>query len=474
MRVLLTGANGYIGRRLKYALMEKEGITLRLMVRHEGSLSETARRKCEIALGDVLKPQTLDDAVRGVDVAYYLVHGLTHENFRELDRQSARNFLQACIRGGVKKIIYLGGLGDKKTGSEHLLSRIETGEILSSAPEAVRCIWFRAGVIIGSGSASFEIIRNLVQKLPVMITPGCINSLVTPIGVDDVIAYLTEALELQSDQNLMVDLGEEAMSYGDLMLRVASAMGLKRHLIPLNILTPRLASYWVSLFTPVPYSVASALIEGLSSEVVVTNDFRHRYFNVRTHTLEEAVGRAVAEIESHQVMSRWSDSGSGAWEIDHLHDVADALFVDRRSVGLEGISPRSVYRSFCSIGGKNGWFGYDWLWNVRGIIDKLFKGAGLNRGRRDPVELRIGDCVDFWKVVDLVPDERLLLFAQMKLPGKAWLEFKIHQGKLVQSAYFYPDGVWGRFYWYLLIPVHTLIFTNMARSIVRHARDNGV
>lgn len=473
MRILLSGANGYIGRRLKYALIGKEGVTLRLMVRNPASLSEGAKEKCEIVQADMLKPQTLDEALEGVDVAYYLVHGLTHENFRELDRASAQNFLDACIRKHVKKIIYLGGLGDKKTGSEHLLSRIETGEILSSRPDQVRCIWFRAGVIIGSGSASFEIIRNLVEKLPVMVTPKCITSLVTPIGVDDVIAYLCAALDLQTDKNLMVDLGEEAMSYGDLMLRVASAMGLKRYLIPLNVLTPKLSSYWVALFTPVPYSVASALIEGLESEVTVTNDLRHEYFAIRPHTLEEAVHRAIGEIESNQVLSRWSDSGSGAWEIDHAHDVADALFVDRRSIELGSLNPAKVYRSFCSIGGEHGWFGYDWLWSIRGVIDKLLKGAGTNRGRRDPKELRIGDSVDFWKVVDLIPQERLLLFAQMKLPGKAWLEFEIHEGKLIQSAYFYPEGVWGRLYWYLLAPLHSLIFANMAREIVKCAKEEG-
>lgn len=473
MRILLTGANGYIGRRLKYALIGKDGVTLRLMVRNPGSLSDAAKQKCEIVQADVLQPESLDKALKDVDVAYYLVHGLAHENFRELDRSSAQNFVDACIRQNVQTIIYLGGLGDKKTGSEHLLSRIETGEILSSQPDKIHCIWFRAGVIIGSGSASFEIIRNLVQKLPVMITPKCITTLVTPIGVDDVVSYLVAALDLKTDKNLMVDLGEEAMGYGDLMLRVASAMGLKRYLIPLNVLTPKLASYWVALFTPVPFSVARALIEGLESEVTVTNDLRHDYFSIRPHTLEETVHHAIEEIESNQVMSRWSDSGSGAWEIDHVHDVADALFVDRRIIDLGSLPSEKVYRSFCAIGGENGWFGYDWLWNIRGFIDKLLKGAGTNRGRRDQRELRIGDSIDFWKVVDLIPQERLLLFAQMRLPGKAWLEFKIHEGKLVQSAYFYPEGVWGRAYWYFLAPIHYLIFTNMVRSIVQRARENG-
>ncbi|MGE4472156.1 MAG: SDR family oxidoreductase [Sulfuricurvum sp.] len=469
-RILLTGANGYIGRRLKRVLMAKEDIELRLMVRNTKSLSPAVQEHAQIVTADVLNPESLDDALRGIDVAYYLIHGLAQENFQELDRQSAQNFLDACVRQNVKTIIYLGGLGDKKTGSEHLLSRIETGEILSSQPDKVRCIWFRAGVIIGSGSASFEIIRHLVQKLPVMITPKWVRTPITPIGVDDVISYLDAALDLPDTPNLMIDIGEETMSYGDLMLRVAAAMGLKRYLIPVNVLTPKLSSYWLTLFTPVPYSVASSLIEGLKSEVTLTNDLRHDYFAIRPHSLEESVTQAIREIESNQVLSRWSDSGSGVWEINHAHDIADALFIDRRILELGDLSVESVFQNFCAIGGKNGWFGYDWLWNVRGFIDKLFKGAGINRGRRDPEKLRIGDSVDFWKVVDLVENERLLLFAQMKLPGKAWLEFKIHNGKLIQSAYFYPYGIMGRLYWYTLIPMHYLIFTNMANTILKRSK----
>ena len=469
MKVLLTGANGYIGRRLKSILMEKKDIPLRLMVRNIASLSERARAECEVVQADVMDPASLDRALEGIDTAFYLIHGLASPEFRDLDRQSASHFIEACVRQKVRRVIYLGGLGDKRSGSEHLISRIETGEILSSHPDEVQCIWFRAGIIIGSGSASFEIIRNLVQKLPVMITPKWVSTRVTPIGVDEVIAYLIAGLDLEGGESRMIDLGDEAMSYGDLMLRTAEAMHLHRYLIPVNLLTPKLSSYWLTLFTPVPYSVASSLIEGLKSEVVVTNDLRNTLFRIPHLRLEEAVERAVAEIESNQVMSRWSDSGSGSWEMDAVHEISDAVFVDRRAVGIGNLSRSEVFRSFCSIGGKNGWFGYDWLWKTRGFVDKLFGGAGINRGRRDLNRLRVGDSVDFWKVVDLVEDERLLLYAQMKLPGKAWLEFKIREGELIQSAYFYPEGIAGRLYWYMLIPFHHLIFTNMARSIVKRA-----
>ncbi|MGD9971345.1 MAG: SDR family oxidoreductase [Sulfuricurvum sp.] len=469
MKVLLSGADGYIGRRLKQRLMGKAEVDLRLMVRNLKSLSSHARTTCETVQADVLKPETLDAALEGIDCAYYLIHGLSNANFRNIDRTGAQNFIDACVRQNVRRIIYLGGLGDRISGSEHLISRIETGEILSSRPDAVQCLWLRAGVIIGSGSASFEIIRNLVQKLPVMITPKWVSTPITPIGVGEVIDYLEAALRVEMPSNLMVDLGDEAMSYGDLMLRTAAVMGLKRRLIPVNLLTPKLSSYWLSLFTPVPYSIASSLIEGLKSDVLVTNDLRKRYFHIPPGTLEEAVRIAIGEIESNQVFSRWSDSGQGIWEVDHVNDIAEALFVDRRSVSLGEVSDEAVFRSFCAIGGENGWFGYDWMWSLRGWIDKLVKGAGINRGRRDPSRLRIGDSLDFWKVVDWVENERLLLFAQMKLPGKAWLEFKIKDGNLIQSAYFYPEGVKGRIYWYLLLPLHYLIFTNMAKTIVRRA-----
>lgn len=469
--VLLTGADGYIGRRLKHALSARNDISLRLMVRNIKSISNLGHSSIEVVQADVLHPETLDKALEGIDTAYYLIHGLHSTNFKDLDRQSAQNFLDACIRQKVKRIIYLGGLGDKQTGSEHLLSRLETGEILSSRPDRVQCLWLRAGVIIGSGSASFEIIRNLVQKLPLMITPKWVNTLITPIGVADVIHYLCEALTLPEGQNLMIDLGEEAMSYGQLMLRVAQAMGLKRYLIPVNVLTPKLSSYWLTLFTPVPYNVASSLIEGLKSEVVTTNNLRKTLFDFQPSSLEESVKKAIYEIESHQVLSRWSDSGTGAWEVDHRHDIANAVFIDRKVIAIHNVHIHNVYRSFCSIGGSHGWFGYDWLWAIRGLIDKLIKGVGSNRGRRDPAVLRLGDSVDFWKVVDIVYDERLLLYAQMKLPGKAWLEFKIDQNTLIQTAYFYPHGILGRLYWYILIPLHYLIFNNMIKGIIEKASE---
>lgn len=384
MKILLTGANGYIGRRLKQKLLEQD-ISLRLLVRNPKSLDAQIQQRAEIFQGDTFDTVSLERALEGVDVAYYLIHSLQAPNYRELDRQSAKNFLDAAVKCGVKRIIYLGGLGIKEQASEHLLSRIETGEILSSRPESIQTIWIRAGVIIGSGSASFEIIRHLTEKLPVMVTPKWVNTLAQPIGVDDVISYLDSAKDLGYDQNLMVDIGSEKMTYREMMLACAKALGLRRIILPLPILTIKLSSYWLNIFTPVPYNVAKSLIEGLSSEVVIQNDNAKTYFpHIHPISFQDAVKKAIEEMENNQVFSRWSDAGGGVdpWEEQHTDDPSTAILTDRQRVPLEGVSKEDLFSTFCSIGGTEGWFGYDWLWKIRGGMDKLIGGAGLNRGRR--------------------------------------------------------------------------------------------
>ncbi|MDD3856281.1 SDR family oxidoreductase [Sulfurimonas sp.] len=471
MKVLLTGANGYIGRRLKHKLLDDKNIDLRVMVRDKSSLSSNLAN-IEIVEGSTFDIDSLKNALNGVDVAYYLVHSLTSKDYEQKDRLSAQNFLQTAVACGVKKIIYLGGLGQKETASTHLKSRIETGEILSSNSEDIQTIWFRAGVIIGSGSASFEIIRNIIQKLPIMITPKWVETLAQPIGVDDVIEYLHQGLYLSYDKNLVVDIGAQQMSYRDMMLKTAQIMGLKRYLFPVPFLSPKISSYWLAIFTPVPYNIASSLIDGLKSEVIVQNQNAIKYFNIVPKSFNDAVFQALHEIETNQVLSRWSDSFGDVWEKDHVKDIANAVFVDRQVRDISYIDSSKIFESFMCIGGENGWFGYDFLWEIRGFIDKLFGGYGTNRGRRDSCSLRIGDGVDFWKVVDVVQNRRLLLYAQMKLPGKAWLEFIIEDNKLIQSAYFYPNGIIGRLYWYALTPAHFLIFSNMIDNIIKRSNSN--
>ena len=472
MKVLLTGSTGYIGRRLKQKLLDDESVELKLLVRNKKTISPTILDKVEVIEGDTFNKEALKEALKDVEIAYYLIHSLSNENYKDLDKISAQNFLDVAEECGVKRIIYLGGLGVKnKDTSEHLLSRIETGEILSSS-KSVQTIWLRAGVIIGSGSASFEIIRNLTEKLPVMTTPKWVDTKAQPIAVNDVLSYLHDSLYLEVKENLIVDIGSEQLKYKDMMKKTANALGLKRFLIPLPFMSINISSYWLNLFTPVPFTVAKALIEGLKSEVVIQNQNARKYFpKLVPMSYEDAVKSAIKEIEENQVISRWNDKGDGVWEKIGQKEISKAIFIDRKEEDISNIEPSKVYQSFIGIGGDNGWFDFDFLWELRGIIDKLIGGVGLKRGRRSQCDLRISDCLDFWKVVDLKENERLLLYAQMKLPGSAWLEFKIQDNKLIQSAYFYPKGVLGRLYWYALIPLHYFVFNNMIKSIVKKAKD---
>lgn len=470
MKVLLTGSTGYIGRRLKQELLNDENIELKLLVRNKKSIS-SLNENAQVIEGDTFNKESLKEALKDVEVAYYLIHSLSNENYKDLDKISAQNFLDVAAQCGVKRIIYLGGLGVKNENtSEHLLSRIETGEILSSNKN-VQTIWLRAGVIIGSGSASFEIIRNLTEKLPIMTTPKWVNTKAQPIAVSDVLSYLYNSLYLDVKENLIVDIGSEQLSYKNMMLKTAKVLGLKRILITLPFMSINLSSYWLNLFTPVPYAVAKALVEGLKSEVIIQNDHAKKYFpNIIPISYEDAVANAIKEIEENQVISRWNDKADGVWEKNAQNEISKAVFIDRKELDISNIEASKVYQAFIGIGGENGWFDFDFLWELRGIIDKLIGGVGLKRGRRSQCDLRISDCLDFWKVVDLQKDERLLLYAQMKLPGVAWLEFKIKDNKLIQSAYFYPKGVLGRLYWYALVPLHYFVFNNMIKSIIKKAK----
>lgn len=301
MKVLLTGATGYIGRRLKERLFSDKNVQLRLFVRNADKVRASTRSRVEVFEGNTFDKGSLRQALQRIDTAYYLIHSMgTKGNFEELDRLSANNFLEACVAAKVKRIIYLGGLGRKETASRHLLSRLETGEILSSKPEDIQTIWFRAGIIIGSGSASFEIIRNLVQKLPLMITPRWVRTRTQPIAVGDVLNYLFLAKDIEPKENLVVDIGSEQMSFKDMLERAARVMGLRRRLIPVPVLSPKLSSYWLILFTPVSYRIAKALVEGLKSETIIQNDNAAKYFpGVSLLSYEKALEVALAEIESN-------------------------------------------------------------------------------------------------------------------------------------------------------------------------------
>ena len=468
--VLITGATGYIGRRLKHRLLDKGSYNIRLFVRNRLKVQVANIDKVEIYEGTTFEIESLEKALISVDTAFYLIHSMgSKENYSDLDRKSAENFRRACIKAGVRRIIYLGGLGVKETASEHLLSRIETGELLSAEPDEIQTIWIRAGIIIGSGSASYEIVRNLVQKLPVMITPLWVRTKTQPVGIEDVISYLEDSISLEYRENLVVDIGAERLSFQQMMKQAAEVARLKRFLIPVPVLSPRLSSYWLILFTPIPYRLASALVEGLKSETVLQNDNAKRYYpQIIPLPFNEAVARANKKLELNQVMSRWCDSsGEEACDIKDFNDPAGAVLRDIRIVPYSnGENAEDVFRSACEVGGPNGWFKYNVLWKIRGFLDKITGGYGLNRGRRQPRDLRLGDAVDFWKVADIKEGKRLLLYAQMKLPGQGWLEFDCQPDQLVQTAHFIPSGVLGRLYWYSIIPIHYLVFNDLARTVV--------
>ena len=468
--VLVTGATGYIGRRLTQRLLDSGLFDLRLLVRNKNKVQAAIFDSVDIREGSTFDVPSLTAALEGVDTAFYLIHSMgTTDDYRNLDSDSAENFRKACIAADVKRIVYLGGLGVKESASEHLLSRIETGEVLSAQPDQVQTIWLRAGVIIGSGSASFEIIRNLCQKLPLMITPRWVRSRTQPIGIDDVLSYLESSIDLDLDGDLVVDIGCEELSFQQMMQQAAEVMGLKRFLFPVPVLSPRLSSYWLILFTPIPFKLASALVEGLKSETLLqNNNAKAMYPDIIPSLFKDTVSKAIAELEENQVLSRWCDSSAQiACDIKDFDNPEGAVLRDVQIVPfVTGRTQEDVYRSVCGLGGQNGWFRYHVLWRIRGVMDKVVGGYGLNRGRRSGNELRVGDALDFWKVVDIRPGKRVLLYAQMKVPGEAWLEFDVQPDQLVQTAHFLPRGLLGRLYWYSVLPFHYLVFTDLARTVV--------
>jgi uncharacterized protein YbjT (DUF2867 family) len=474
MNILVTGATGYIGRRLKHRLLADPDVRLRLFVRNAKKVQLEDHPRIKVCEGNTFDKESLLRALKGIDTAYYLIHSMgSRGDYARLDRMSAENFRDACIASHVQRIIYLGGLGAEETASKHLLSRIETGNVLSARPEHIQTIWIRAGIIIGSGSASFEIIRNLVQKLPVMITSKWVRTETQPIGINDVLEYLSQAKNLETTENCIVDVGSDVMSFKDMLLRAAEVMELKRKIFTVPFLTPRLSSYWLILFTPVSFRIARSLIEGLKSKTVVMNDQAKKYFaNINPMSFERSVGLALFDIVNNQVLSSWCDSSAGAvCDIKHQDRIASAVLTEKKSFELNHVVPEKVFQALLTIGGEKGWFRYNWMWRMRGFLDKITGGPGLSRGRRDASALRLGDSLDFWKVADLVPNRRLLLISQMKLPGKGWFELSVDNKRLEITAYFLPKGVWGRIYWYSLKPFHALIYGDLGKSILKAAKN---
>jgi len=426
----------------------------------------------EIVNGDILEPATLSAAFRNIDVVYYLIHsmGAGIKRFEALDRQAAENAARAAESAGVKRIIYLGGLGTKdRSQSPHLRSRHEVADVLRSG--IVPVTEFRAAVIIGAGSTSFEMIHHLANRLPVMICPRWVYTRTQPIGINDVLRYLTDCLDVSETAGMTLDIGgPDVVTYREMMLIVARILGLRRFLIEVPVLTPRLSSYWVNLVTPIKASVAQALIEGLRHETICENDDALNLFSFHPSPIEQAVRRALGGIGRSPSPGSLGTAGSSpSWSsIDPSH-----FLIDRREVSAAS-SARDLFTAVTAIGGATGWYYGNWLWKFRGWIDKLLGGPGLRRGRRHPSRLEVNDVVDFWVVENCVPDTQLLLRAEMRVRGWAWLEFRVTQRNvesslLTQTAYYYPRGLWGIMYWYSIYPIHAIVFRGMSRAIARAA-----
>jgi uncharacterized protein YbjT (DUF2867 family) len=478
--VLVTGATGYVGGRLVPRLLAA-GHQVRCLVRDASRLQgRDWLPHVDVVTGDVLAPSGLPEALAGVDVAYYLVHSLAAgSGFHERDVVAARAFAAAAAAAGVSRIIYLGGLGDPEQDlSEHLRSRQATGDALREA--GVPVTEFRAAVVVGSGSISFEMIRYLTERLPVMICPQWVYTRVQPIGVDDLLRYLVAALDVAGSAGRTVEIGgADVRTYGDMMLGYAEARGLRRRLQPVPVLTPVLSSYWVHLVTPIPSAIARPLIEGLRSEVVVRDDAARTLFpEIIPVDYLTAVRAAVATLENGDVETSWADAlvTSCGGPAPRVFRQEAGMLIERRTARVAA-PPADVFAVCLGIGGDRGYGYADVLWEARGLVDRLVGGVGLRRGRRDARDLRTGDALDFWRVEAVEPARLLRLRAEMKVPGRAWLQFEtLREGQgtlLVQTAYFAPKGLPGLLYWYSLAPIHARIFSGMIAALAAAASRPG-
>jgi uncharacterized protein YbjT (DUF2867 family) len=472
MRILIVGASGYIGGRL-VPLLRSRGDDLVLMSRDARPLAARFP-DARVVAADLLEAATLAPALEGIDVAYYLAHsmGAGERGFAERDRQAARNFAQAAARAGVSRIVYLGGLGDDAADlSHHLASRHETGAEL--AAHGVPVTEFRAAVIIGSGSASFEILRHLTERLPIMITPRWVGTRCQPIGIRDVLDYLVGALDHPEAIGIVEIGAPDVLSYGDMMLTYARLRGLRRLMIPVPVLTPRLSSYWVNLVSPVPAGIARPLIEGLRNEVVVTHPGPATAFGLAPLPFTEALQSAIDRTDRHDIESTWFDA-LAAPDRQSLTAVEsrEGMIIDRRSHRVAA-PPERAFAEIERLGGDGGWPYANLLWRIRGLADRVVGGVGMRLGRRDAAHVRVGDAVDFWRVEEVRAPSLLRLRAEMRVPGRAWLQYEVSAApggsRIVQTAFFEPKGVSGLAYWYVLYPAHAVIFRGMVRELARRA-----
>jgi uncharacterized protein YbjT (DUF2867 family) len=474
-KILLTGATGYVGGRL-LPLLEAQGYQVRCMTRRPETLAASVGETTEVVKGDVLDADSLTAVMAGIDTAFYFVHSMgSSSDFEAQDRQAAQNFTDAARQAGVRRIIYLGGLGNRdKKLSKHLRSRQETGDVLRTS--GVQVIELRASVVIGSGSLSFEMIRALVERLPIMICPKWVRVLAQPIAIEDVLAYLREAIELPEGDSQIYEIGgPDQVSYGQIMQEYARQRGLRRAMIPVPLLTPYLSSLWLGLVTPLYARVGRKLVESLKNPTLVSNNLAQTAFSVRPRSLSEAIARALVNEDREFAETRWSDALSASGNAKSWGGVRfGSRLVDSRTADSEA-TPAAAFAAIQRIGGKTGWYYGDWLWRMRGFLDLLVGGVGVRRGRRDPVNIRVGDALDFWRVESFEPGRLLRLRAEMKVPGRAWLEFEVTEheagSRVRQTAIFDPVGLFGLAYWYALYPLHQLVFAGMLRNVVRAGKQ---
>jgi uncharacterized protein YbjT (DUF2867 family) len=464
-KILVTGASGYVGGRLVTALLQ-DGADVRVYVRDKNKAqSHTWASQVEIAVGNASDYKSTVAALTNVHTAFYLLHSINlGPNFDQIESEMARNFAKAAEECGVKQIIYLGGINNDATTS-------------------VPVIELRAGIIIGSGSASFEMLRHLTHRLPVMTTPKWVMNKTHPIAIRDVLWYLRKTATLEKPVAGIFDIGgPEVLSYADMMQKFAKLSGLRRRLIiRVPVLTPKLSSLWIGFVTPVPTSLARPLVGSLISEVVAdpAKSIDHLIPKPTEGLIdvEGAITLALSHVSSNTVKTRWSDATTqtAPWQKAQSDPAwaGEALYKDTR-IRVTDASMEHLWEAIEEIGGDNGWYGADFLWYLRGVMDRMIGGVGLRRGRRDPIHLRVGDSLDFWRVESLIPGQSLKLYAEMILPGKAWLEFRIKklpngQSEVTQEASYSPRGLGGQLYWYAVLPLHTLVFPTMIRNLIRSA-----
>jgi len=469
-KILLTGANGYIGRRLIPKLLEQDCMVyccVRDRERFDSSPYSSDRVK--VIEADFLKPETLHAIPKDVDAAYYLIHSMTSSkgSFEELEKTSALNFREVLEKTSVEQVIYLSGIINDEHLSTHLRSRKAVEEILSNS--SFHLTTLRAGIIVGSGSASFEIIRDLVEKLPVMIAPRWLNTRTQPIAIRNVIQYLSGTLLNRStyDQNYDIG-GPEVMTYKEMLLCFGKVRGLNRLIFTVPVLTPRLSSYWLYFITSTSYNLATSLVDSMMIEVVCKPNNLHEQLRIDLIPYSEAITLAFGKIEQQDVLSSWLDATSSN-KLDKgvaklIQVPKYGCFIDRRVATSKDV--QKTLEKIWNIGGDTGWYYANALWKIRGFLDKLVGGVGLRRGRKSSEKISVGDALDFWRVLHVdKANGRLLLYAEMKLPGEAWLEFRMKEENLIQTATFRPLGVTGRLYWYLLLPFHGIIFQGMLSKL---------